>query len=51
MQNQTFLFAPKDPFYELFSKIILKSSSELYFGKKYENASFSGFLKITDKLS
>ena len=28
-----FLFAPKDPFGELFSKIIFKSSSELFFGK------------------
>ena len=29
-----FLFAPKDPFGELFSKIIFKSSSEFFFRQK-----------------
>ena len=29
-----FLFAPKDPFGELFSKIIFKSSSEFFFSAK-----------------
>ena len=33
-----FLFAPKDPFGESFSKIILKSSSEFLFWKKYESS-------------
>ena len=38
-KNSTFfLFAPKDPFGESFSKTILKSASEFLFWKKYESS-------------
>ena len=35
---QFFLFAPKDPLDELFSKIKSKVPASFYFGKKYESS-------------